>query len=766
MSAMKEIYLDSSYSPEERAMDLVSRMTPDEKAAQLRSIPIVEAKVCRGKVMIKELEGALKNGIGSFQLPGRNFCPSDSAAVINRLQELVMSESRFSIPALIQEECLSGHVAKGASMFPKPIGLAATFDPELVRAVYQAIGSEAAARGGNQAFTPVLDLGRDLRWGRLEETFGEDVYLVSEMGYAAVTGLQGGEDGVKNGFLAASVKHFAGYGQCDGGRNFAPCHVTERMLFDEILPPFKRAVMGGKARGVMPSHSDVDGVPCHASNRLLKKILREEWGFDGVVISDYYDISRLESVHHVADCRREAAAAALRAGVDMDLPDGKSYELLPEICRSDVELAACLDRAVVRVLRMKFELGLFEHPFVDPERAKTLVRCEKHRKLAYRAAVESLVLLKNEGGILPVSASGPLKIAVIGPCAHPVHFSYYSTSPAEGVSILRGVQTMAESLGAEVYYEKGCGLTKQEFTMDTEVDATMLEEPEPYTLEEEEEGIERAVRLAEACDIVVACVGGSASTSREAIFKNNSSGDNDTLELAGQQKELLRRLNKTGKRLIAVSVGGKPYSSAELHELPLAVIQCFYAGQETGSAVAAVLFGMDSPSGRLPVTVPYNVGQMPVYYSQRASGLMKGYLLGAKRARYPFGYGLGYTTFSIFGVTAGSGRLLPDGKIIVIAWIQNTGGSVGVGVAQLYIRDKKASVTRPDMELKGFLRTELKPGEKRRLEFEVTEEMLRFTRLDGTYGSEPGEFEAMVGVNAWEYASCIFTLEEKRNGKI
>lgn len=302
--------------------------------------------------------------------------------------------------------------------------------------------------------------------------------------------------------------------------------------------------------------------------------------------------------------------------------------------------------------------------------------------------------------------------------------------------------------------------------MDTEVDATMLEEPELYTLEEEEEGIKRAVRLAEACDIVVACVGGSASTSREAIFKNNSSGDNDTLELAGQQKELLRRLNKTGKRLIAVSVGGKPYSSTELYELPLAVIQCFYAGQETGSAVAAVLFGMDSPSGRLPVTVPYNVGQMPVYYSQRASGLMKGYLLGAKKARYPFGYGLGYTTFSVFDVTAGSGRLLPDGKIIVTAWLKNTGGSAGVGVAQLYIRDKKASVTRPDMELKGFLRTELKPGEKRRLEFEVTEEMLRFTRLDGTYGTEPGEFEAMVGVNAWEYASCIFTLEEKGNGKI
>lgn len=761
MSVVKEIYRDSSCSSEERAKDLIKRMTLEEKAAQLKSIPVVEAEVFQGKVQINGLEGTLKDGIGSFQLPGRSFCPEDSAAVINQIQKMAMEESRFSIPALIQEECLSGHVAKGASMFPKPIGLACTFDLELVRSVYRAIGSEAASRGGNQAFTPVLDLGRDLRWGRLEETFGEDVYLVSEMGYAAVTGLQGGEDGVEEGFLAASVKHFAGYGQCDGGRNFAPCHVTERMLWDEILPPFRRAIMEGKARGVMPSHSEVNGVPCHASYQLLKEILRDKWGFDGVVISDYYDIGRLESVHRIADCGLDAAVAALRAGVDMDLPDGKSYMVLPELCRGNAELSACLDQAVMRVLRLKFELGLFEQPFTDPKKARKLVRCGEHGKLAFRAAAESLVLLKNENGILPLLTSVPLKIAVTGPCAHPVHFSYYSTAPAEGVSILQGIEEAAAKLGAEVFYEKGCGLTKQEISMDTEVDATMIEEPELYTLEEEEVCLNRAVRLANTCDVVVACVGGSASTSREAIFKNNSSGDNDTLELAGQQRELLCRLSSTGKPLIVVSVGGKPYSSAELYDQPSAVLQCFYAGQETGSAVAEVLFGMVSPSGRLPVTIPYNVGQMPVYYSQRDSGLMKGYLLGAKKARYPFGYGLGYTTFEIFDISASSESFLPGEKLTISAWIQNTGQRAGVCVPQFYIRDRKSSVTRPAKELKGFLREELEPGEKRRVDFDVSEEMLCFTRLDGTYGSEPGDFEAMIGVNAWDYVSCTFTLKEK-----
>lgn len=761
MRKMRDIYRNDSFSPAERAEDLVSRMTLEEKAAQLLAVPAVEVEIRQDEVVVKDLDEKIRYGIGSFQLPGRNFYPGDSVRVINKLQELVMDQSRFGIPALIQEECLSGHVAKGAAMFPKPIGLAATFDPELVREVYRAIGSEAASRGGNQAFTPVLDLGRDLRWGRLEETFGEDVYLTSEMGYAAVTGLQGGTDGVEAGFVAASVKHFAGYGQCAGGRNFAPCQVTERMLQDEILPPFYRAVVEGKARGVMPSHSEIDGVPCHASHDLLEKILRKQWGFDGVVISDYYDISRLETVHHIADCAAESATLALKAGVDMDLPDGQSYRLLPELCRKNSKLESLLDLAAMRVLRLKFELGLFEQPFADPGRAEATVRCSWHNELAFRAAAESLILLKNEGGRLPLSLDRSLKIAVIGPCAHPVHFSYYSTAPAEGISIYEGIRKLAGEHGFEVFYEKGCGLTKQEFTMETEVDATMIEEPGLYTAEEEMELIKRAVELARSCDVTVACVGGSASTSREAIYKNNSSGDNDTLELVGQQKELLARLYDTGKPVIAVSVGGKPYSSKELYELPEAVLQCFYAGQETGSAVAAVLFGEAEPSGRLPVTIPYCVGQLPVYYSQRKSGLMKGYLLGAKGARFPFGYGMGYTDFELRNITTDNPVLVSGSKIAVTAWVANTGKRKGTSVVQLYIRDLAASVTRPGRELKGFLRLELEPGEKRMAVFEITREMLCFTRLDGSYGSEPGAFEAMVGLHAWEYLSCTFMLEEE-----
>lgn len=758
---MKEIYKDSTYTPEERAHDLLNRMSVEERAAQLLSIPAIEAEIGQEGVHIKGIGESIKYGIGSFQLPGRNFYPEESARIANRLQEMVMEKSRFGIPALLQEECLSGHVAKGASMFPKPIGLACTFDLELVKEVYRAIGAEAASRGGNQAFTPVLDLGRDLRWGRLEETFGEDVYLVSEMGYAAVTGLQGGEHGAKKGFVAASVKHFAGYGQCDGGRNFAPCQVTERMLADEILVPFRRAVVDGKAMGVMPSHSEIDGIPCHANSRLLQEILRGQWGFDGIVVSDYYDIERLETVHHVADTVKEAAGMALRGGVDMDLPDGESYRLLPEMCKKDEQLEALLNRAVKRVLCLKFRLGLFEHPFVNPEYARKLVRCRKHRELSYRAAAESFVLLKNENKVLPLQVKPCLKISVIGPCAHPVHFSYYSVVPNIGVSIYEGVSKLAEKHGAQVSYAKGCGLTRQEFSMDTEVDATMMVEPELYTRKEEEEELHKEVKLAEESDIILVCVGGSASTSREAIYRNNSSGDNDTLELIGQQRELLKRLHAVGKPMAAVSVGGKPFGSRELYELPDAVIQCFYAGQETGSALAAVLFGEEEPSGRLPVTVPYGAGQLPMYYSQRESGLMKGYLLGAKKARFPFGYGLGYTQFRIYDMAADVPAFCPGEKLNITVWAENMGKRKGTCVVQFYIRDKKASVTRPKAELKYFERVKLEAGGRKRLTFQVGEEMLRFTRIDGSYGSEPGLFEAMAGENAWNWLSCTFMLKEK-----
>lgn len=758
-----ENYKNPSLPVEERVLDLLKKMTLEEKVAQTISvgsnnlIPLENDSLFQtGKIKNDLLKELLVHGIGSLQLPGKNLSPKKSAQYRNALQKYIIDNTRLGIPAFSQEECLNGHLAKGSTMFPRPIGLAGSFDTELVEEIYSTIGVETRSRGGHQAFTPVLDIGRDPRWGRIEETYGEDTYLVSRMGVAAVKGLQGGNKGVTSDHIISSPKHFAGYAQCSGGRNFAPTEIPLRMLRNEILPPFKSAVMEAGALGIMPSHSDIDGIPSHGNKWLLTEVLRNEWGFKGIVVSDYNDSERLSILHNVAQNRELAAIKSIDAGLDMDIPTGSAYVYLLEAARKDKKVENLIDRSVSRILRIKFKMGLFEDPFVDPDHADSVVNCENHKKVAKKASDKTVILLKNENNLLPLNRKNIKKIAVIGPNADPVEFSYYSERPNIGASILDGIRTKAGN-DFEVLYEKGCNITKNMKVMETELEITDGN-PRLYTLKEEADTIFKAMQAAKKADIAVVCIGGSPNSSREAATLGNHYGDNANLDLVGQQNELVKAILETGTPTIVVLINGKPLSCGYVYENVPAVLEGWYLGQETGNAIADILFGDVNPGGKLPVTISRSVGHLPAYYSQKPTGFLKGYLFTENAPYFPFGYGLSYTTFSYENLKLSNETILMGENVEVFIDITNTGSCKGDEVVQMYIRDRVASITRPSKELKDFKRITLKPGETRHITFVITPDKLSFIGVDYTTVIEPGEFEVMVGTNSVTYSTVVLTV--------
>lgn len=749
--------------------ELLSKMTLEEKIAQTLSIATNDCALSEeekkvvletGEIQNEQIEEQLRLGLGAFQLPGKNFTVEESVKYRNILQKYIQEHTRLKIPALVHEECLNGQLAKGATIFPRPIGLAGSFNPELVEQVYDAVGREVRARGGHQAFTPVLDIGRDPRWGRIEETFGEDTHLVMQMGLAVVKGLQGGADGVKEDHIISSPKHFAAYGQCDGGRNFAPTNVPLRILRDQIFPPFEKAVKEAHAMGIMPSHAEIDGIPCHGNSWLLDEVLRKEWGFEGIVVSDYGDVERLEILHHIAENKTKAAAYGLRAGVDIDAPSGSAYSVLKEAIDEDPSLLEVLDQTVRRILSVKYRIGLFDRIYVDPDQAAELVNCQEHKEIALKAAEETVILLKNENDILPLEKEKLKRLAVIGPTADPVEFSYYSERPNVGVSILDGIRTQAAGQ-FDVVYEKGCNLTKEQLAMETETDAT-LRNPSLYTQEEEEEMIQKAVETADESDIVILCLGGSPNTSREAVTLMKHYGDNASLDLVGQQNELFKRIAATGKPVIVVLINGKPLSCGTIYEHANAVLEGWYLGEQTGTALGKILFGEINPSGKLPVTIVRNSGHLPGYYSQKSTGFINEYLFEEEGPYYWFGYGLSYTKFEYSNLEFSEKNTSEDVLLRVSADIKNVGDRAGKEAVQLYISDPVASITQPDKLLKGFRKIELQPGECKKVCFDIRKEMLMFTGKDYTRVLEPGDFVIMVGKNCKEGLEKVYTLSERK----
>lgn len=740
----KAAYRNSSLPVSERVDDLLSRMTLEEKAAQMQCI-------WNGKVdsfvddkcdfSLEKARIHLKDGLGQIGRPSDTaggLSPRRHAQLTNALQKFFREQTRLGIPVVFHEECLHGHAGVGATSFPQPIGLGATFDPDLVRRLYAMTAEEARVRGTHQALTPVVDVAREPRWGRVEETFGEDPYLVTQMGVAAVQGFQGDRSFKDKKHLIATLKHFAAHGQPESGTNCAPVNVSERVLREVFFPPFRKAVEAGVI-SVMASYNEIDGVPSHASRRLLRDVLREEWGFEGYVVSDYYAVRELNERpgffgQYLAEDGKQAAALAVRAGVNIELPDRDCYLHLVELVNEGTLPESLLDELIRPMLEWKFRLGLFEDPYVDEDHAERIVGCEAHRKLALEAAQKTITLLKNDGGLAPLDLNRIKTLAVIGPNADRELLGGYSGRPKHVSTVLEGIRRRVGD-GVRVLYHEGCKIT---------VGGSWQEDVvTPSDPVQDRRSIAEAVKVARQADAVILAIGGNEQTSREA-WDQNHMGDRTNLQMVGLQDELVDAVAATGKPVIALLFNGRPLSVVNLVEKVPVIFECWYLGQETGEAVAGALFGDINPGGKLPITIPRSVGHVPAYYNYKPSA-RRGYLFDTVSPLFAFGYGLSYTQFEFSKPRLERAVIGPDESTRVSVDVTNTGARAGDEVVQMYIRDCISSVTRPVKELKGFERITLAPGETRTVSLDITPGHLAFYNIDMEYTVEPGRFEIMVG---------------------
>jgi len=742
-------YKNSRLSVDERVADLVKRMTVEEKVAQLEGLwqqrpqvrPQTDFATDRGEFSPEKAREVMKYGIGQIARQRERKGPREGAEFANAVQKWLLENTRLGIPAIFHDEILHGQMAQGSTSFPQPLALACSWDTELITKVFTAGALETRARGSHQVLGPNLDLAREPRWGRTEETYGEDPYLVSRMGVAAIKAIQGQGPTVDGNHVIATAKHFAAHGQPEAGTNIGPANFSERVLREVFFPSFEAAVKEAGIMSVMPSYNEIDGVPSSINKWLLQDVLRNEWGFKGHTVSDYYAIPQLVEIHHVAQDKTEAAKLSLEAGVDVELPDPDAYLTLVDLVKTGKVKEATLDAAVGRHLRSKFLLGLFENPYVDVERAVKLTNSSENRMLAAEAARRSIVLLKNDNNVLPLNLNSLKSIAVIGPNAERVHLGGYSDNPERGVSVLQGIKDKVAGR-VSVSFAEGCKITKE--GGDWWADTSHLSDPA-----EDQKLIAQAVETAKAADVALLVLGGNEDTNKEG-WADNHLGDRDSLDLIGQQNELVKAVLATGKPTIVLLINSGPLSINYIAENVPAILEGFYLGQETGVAVADVLFGDYNPGGKLSVSFPRSVGQLPIYYNQKPSG-RRGYLFTNKEPLFPFGYGLSYTTFSYSAPSISPARMNTDGQTKVSVTVTNTGKIAGDEVVQLYIRDLVSSVTRPIKELKDFKRISLAPGESRNVEFVITPDKLSFLDMKMKRVVEPGWFDIMVGTSSIKY---------------
>jgi beta-glucosidase len=742
-------YRDPSLPLEERLVDLLSRMTLEEKIAQMSIFHKMTNVLQDGDLELDEATRAqLANGIGGLGRPGQHAGSRETALAINAFQKYLLEHTRLGIPAFFIDEALHGLMAHGSTSFPQAIGLASTWDPELVQEVFEAAAREMRARGENWALTPVLDLAREPRWGRTEETYGEDPFLGSCIGVATVRGLQGVSlaeqaEPIDNQHVMATAKHFAAHGHPEGGRNCAPANIAERELRENYLRAFQAAVMKAGVGSVMVSYNEINGIPLHANPWLLDQILRGEWDFRGLIVSDGNGISQLQDFHHVADSKTEAARKALEVGIDFELDTCYSSTLLSQVLGGGIP-EWLIDRAAKRVLKAKLLLGLFEYPYADPDEAERVTNCAEHRLLAYKAATKSLILLKNDG-LLPLDLDKVKKLAVIGPNAAGLHLGGYSANPGYGISILDGIRRKVGK-GTQVLYAEGCKITSEDFNGQgwRGWHEDIADQPEPT---EEERLLDEAVRIAHKADVILLVIGENETVCREA-WNEEHLGDRDSLDLPGRQDDLVRMMVETGVPTVVLLINGRPLSVNYAAKYVNALLEGWYLGQEGGAAFADVLFGDVNPGGRLPITFPRSVGQLPAYYNCKPSA-RRGYLWAEKTPLFPFGYGLSYTTFKYENLQVIPRKISADDQAIVRVEVTNSGARTGDEVVQMYIHDVATErVTRPVKELKGFKRITLRPGECYMVEFTLTADELSFINESMQRIVEPGMFEIMVGSNS------------------
>jgi len=749
-------YRNPNLAIEDRVADLLSRMTLEEKVEQIAGGESRQFSVVDPTGTFTD--ETARQALSSYEDPELVLEPKKAAILRNGVQRYFKEKTRLGIPHLFMGEALHGFMEYGSTSFPQAIGLASTWDPALVKQVFTAAGDEAASAGSNQMFSPVLDLARDPRWGRTEETYGEDPYLVSRMAVAAVTGLQGDEFFINRHHVVATMKHFAVHGQPEGGTNTAPGNYSERIIRENFLVPFQAAVQGGHVASVMASYNEIDGIPSHINHWLLDKVLRQEWGFNGYITSDGEGLQMLVGTHRVAATYADAARLAIAAGVEYDLSDGAVYRTLVDQVKQGLVPESELNRAVGDVLATKFRLGLFDDPLVDPDYAERTTNSSEHRALALKAARETIVLLKNEKNLLPLDLGKLKTIAVIGPNADGLHLGGYSRNPGHGVTILQGIQDRVGSK-AKVVFAEGCRFTNKHqdwrgwFSGD---DVVELVDPKTQVGK-----IKEAVALAKRADVAILVVGENESTNREAWAENHR-GDRDSLDLLGAQNELVEAVVETGTPTVVFLINGRPLSINYIAQHVPAILEGWYLGQEGGTAAANVLLGDVNPGGKLPITFPHSVGDLPDFYNHKPSA-NRSYEFSTREPLFPFGYGLSYTTFKFENVRVEPQQIYAGGTAKVSVDVTNTGSREGDEVPQMYIHQRIASVTRPVNELKGFQRISLKPGEKKTVEFTITPDALSMWNVDMHKVVEPGIFEIMVGPNS-QQASTI-TLEVLGSGQ-
>ena len=739
-----------------RARELLGRMTQVEKVAQLRSVwlaydPAAAAFILDPQFPQDEsLVAAIKNGIGHFTRPYGTSQVSfrDGVRALNAAQKILVEESRLGIPAIAHEESLAGLMALEGTQFPAALNLGQTWDPDLARRIADTIRRLMRSVGAHQSLGPVADVVRDARWGRIEECIGEDTYLVGVMVASTVRGLQG--EGLVDG-VVATPKHFAAHSFGEGGRNHAPVHIGTRELADIFLVPFEMAVKAAGAQSIMSSYHDIDGVPGSASRYLLTEILRERWGFEGTVVSDYFAVRFLQTRHRVVHDGAEAAARALHAGLDVELPVSECYERgLPEALKRGLVTQAEIDLGVERVLAQKFALGLFEHPYVDEGGPYVL---QGDRDLNREAAERSLVLLKNDG-FLPLAGKG--RIALIGPGADDqlALFGNYHFPTTQRWTPGRTVPVVAETLrqametefGADrIAYAEGCHVLPLNDRKVYFEDGEPVADPKRPLVDMDRSGIPAAVGLAKRSDLAVVAIG-----DRAGLFAAGTVGegcDVDSLVLPGVQAELVEAILATGTPTVVVLLAGRPYDLTAIAPRARAVLFAGFPGEDGAGAIARVLSGKVNPGGKLTVTFPATAGAGPMFYNHK---VLSG---GLPRAEYykpvfPFGHGLGYTTFVYADLKVDRSEWPIGTRLKISCTLANTGPRAGAEIVQLYLSDLVASVVRPVIELKGFRSVALAPGEVRRVTFDIHSDLLSFTGEDFRRIVEQGEVAIRIGASS------------------
>jgi beta-glucosidase len=736
----KLTYRDARLPLKKRVEDLLGRMTIEEKTAQLMGlwnggVEDFKPEVFDDPVKMKEIFGK-----GCHSVHPAPFGIKNTVRMRNKIQKYLVEETRLGIPAIFVDEGQHGMMRPEATVFPQAIGMACSWDTDLFEKIYSVIAHEMRSRGTHHALTPVIDVCRDPRWGRTEETYGEDPYLNGMLSSAAVKGLQGGDNGkVGKKNVAATLKHLAGHGESEGGQNQGPANHSLRVLRDYHMPPFKMCIDYAKPVSVMPSYNEVDGVPSHANRWMLKDLLRKEWGFRGMIVSDYYGVDQLFNKHFVCADGTEAAVTAFNAGVQYEFPQGNLYKLLPRLLKMGKIRSKDINKAVEQVLRFKFELGLFENPYIDEKEAIAVSKSVNHKKIALKAAHESIVLLKNDK-LLPLKKGKYKRIAVIGPCAKDLWFGGYAGEPYEKVSLFDGIKAKAGK-GTDVVFAQGCRLT---------VNTTVsyfnwkYDEIKFASREENLKLIKAAVKTASGADLIILALGENEHLCREAWAKNHI-GDNMTLDLFGEQNELAEAITALGKPVVLYLMNGRPLSINRLAEKVPAIIEGWYMGQETGTAAADIIFGEVNPSGKLAITFPKSAGQLPMYYNHKPSAQYMNYISQDINPLFCFGYGLSYTKFNYGQPVLKKNIIKRNDTVKVSVEVTNNGKLAGDEIVQLYIRDVVSSVTRPVKELKGFARISLNPGEKKKVTFDITPEKLAFHNIDMKFLVEPGAFEIMTG---------------------